>query len=204
MNKAFITLGKFVFITVLIILINYLAISTFSRPKIYDTTDKFEGNHSGLLLGTGKYLSGHRINLYYLYRIRATAELYRAGRINRIVVSGDNVRDYHREVDCMIADLQNEGIPASVLIRDDNGVRTEKSIQFAANYFPDDRFIIISQPFHNERALALCSFYRVNALAYNAKEPFTAGLIKNVLRELGARIKMQLDFLSYMKQRQAN
>lgn len=179
----------------LLLIMNHLLISGFSRPYMTFQAASLHSDQTGLILGTPKYTNGTQVNRYYLYRIRAAGELYRAGKVNRILVSGNNIRGTHREVDHMMADLQLEGIPSDVLIRHDEALRTYHSVAFAAKYFSETPLVIISQPFHNERALAMCSHLQLNARAYNAREPLTWYTCYNVIRELGARAKMQAGFL---------
>ena len=56
----------------------------------FSETSKIPSNKVGLLLGTSKYVRNGYKNLYYTYRINAAIELYNAGKIKYILISGDN------------------------------------------------------------------------------------------------------------------
>ena len=80
-------------------------------------------------------------------------ELFQAGKISRILVSGDNRRMNYNEPVEMRKALIAHGIPDSVIVMDFAGIRTLDSVIRAKKVFGQDRFTIISQRFHNERAL---------------------------------------------------
>ena len=61
-----------------------------TAEKTYDTITSIPKNKVGLLLGTTKFLQNGRVNLYYTYRINATVALYKAKKIDYILISGDN------------------------------------------------------------------------------------------------------------------
>ena len=86
-------------------------------------------------------------------------------------------------------------IPDSAILLDYNGTRTLNSIKQAKNTYALDCATIISQEYHNERAIFLSNRYDIKAIAYNAKTPMIINkLIKNNLREYLARVKMFIDF----------
>lgn len=120
---------------------------------LYDQVETIPENRVGLLLGTSPKLRGGRPNLYFNYRITAAVELFQAGKISRILVSGDNRRMNYNEPVEMRKALIAHGIPDSVIVMDFAGIRTLDSVIRAKKVFGQDRFTIISQRFHNERAL---------------------------------------------------
>jgi len=82
-----------------------------SKNYLYSDILLMPENKVGLVLGTSKYLSNGRINLYYKYRIEAATALYKAGKIKYIVVSGDNSRKTYDEPTQMKDDLIAGGVP---------------------------------------------------------------------------------------------
>src|SRR5688572_25247582 len=71
------------------------AVSKSAEGKLFDQATTIPYNKVGLLLGTSKYLADGRTNLYFQYRIQAALELYKAQKIQYIIVSGDNSqKDY--------------------------------------------------------------------------------------------------------------
>lgn len=123
---------------------------------LYDQVETIPENRVGVLLGTSPKLRGGRPNLYFNYRITAAVELFQAGKISRILVSGDNrCMNYNEPVEMRKA-LIAHGIPDSVIVMDFAGIRTLDSVIRAKKVFGQDRFTIISQRFHNERAPVYC------------------------------------------------
>src|ERR1044072_1863902 len=71
------------------------AVSRAAAGRMYTDVSAVPYHKAGLLLGTGKYLSGGYINRYYAYRIRAAAALMKSGKVKYLIISGDNSRkDY--------------------------------------------------------------------------------------------------------------
>ncbi|MCR5312082.1 MAG: YdcF family protein, partial [Bacteroidaceae bacterium] len=77
-----------------------------------------------LLLGTNKYTLLGSENEYYTRRIDAVAELYKARKIDSVLISGDNSSKEYNEPEMMLADLEAVGIPKSRCLLDYGGRRT--------------------------------------------------------------------------------
>ena len=167
-----------------------------SKNFLYTDIVKIPENKAGLVLGTSKYLSKGQINFYYQYRIDATVELYKAGKIKHIVVSGDNSRKTYDEPTQMKADLIAAGVPANVIYLDYAGFRTWDSVVRMKEIFSQDSFTIISQRFHNERAIYLAHRYKLNVIAFNAKDVDKYFGFKTNQREKFARVKVFVDFFT--------
>src|SRR3954469_6799474 len=89
---------------------NYRIAST-AKPYVFDNLNDVPAVETGLLLGTAKLLPNGYINLYFQYRIDATLELFKAGKIKYIIISGDNGREEYNEPEDMKNELINGGIP---------------------------------------------------------------------------------------------
>ena len=166
-----------------------------SHGKLYSDVSQIPYNKVGLLLGTAKYLSnGHR-NLYYTFRVEAAVNLYKAGKIKYIVISGDNSRKEYNEPDDMRNDLMAAGIDSSHIFLDYAGFRTFDSIVRLKEIFGQEAVTIISQPFHNERAIFIASKENMNAIGFNARDVNAKAGVKVQAREKFARVKVFLDYL---------
>ena len=163
--------------------------------KVYTDTGSIPHNEVGLLLGTGKYLSTGTLNPYYRYRIEAAADLLKAGKIRYLVISGDNSRKDYNEPAYMQSDLIAEGIDTSRLFLDYAGFRTFDSVVRLKEIFGQDSATIISQPFHNERALYIASREGIHAVGYNAQDVGSRFGLKVQAREKLARVKVFIDYL---------
>lgn len=147
----------------------------------------------GLVLGTSKFLSSGRPNRYYRYRIDAAEAAYKAGKVRVLLLSGDNSTPYYDEPSTMRADLIARGVPAEKLVLDYAGFRTLDSVVRTAEVFGTREFTVISQPFHNQRAIFLARARGLDAVGLNARDVTGAGGLKVQQREFFARIAAVLD-----------
>lgn len=167
-----------------------------SNGKTYTSVNSIPSNRVGVLLGTSpKSRYTKQRNPFYVFRIEAAVKLYKAGKIKRILISGDNRRKNYNEPDMMKADLVAAGIPASHIYCDYAGFRTLDSMVRAKKVFGLSSFTVISQKFHNDRAIALASWQDVDAIGYNARDIKMNKGYHVYFRELLARAKMVLDML---------
>ena len=173
---------------------NYLVNKT-TAGQLYSSVDSIPKNKVGLLLGTAKYQDKGRqiVNPYYQNRIDATVALYMAGKIDFVIVSGDNSTAYYNEPALMKADLIASGIPEEKIYMDNAGFRTLDSILRCRDIFGEDHITIISQSFHNERALYIANHKHITAVAFNAKSG--GSFWDEIWREKLARVKMLIDLL---------
>lgn len=196
---AFRFLRNFVIVVLVLLFIiagvtNYIVTSS-TQHQIYSDIKKIPRNKVGLLLGTAKYLDKARmlINPYYQNRIDAAVLLYMAGKIDYVIVSGDNSTTYYNEPALMMADLLARGIPAKKIYMDNAGFRTLDSILRCRDIFGQDHITIISQAFHNQRALFIANHKRVVAVAFNAADGDSVWDAN--VREKFARVKMVGDLV---------
>lgn len=166
-----------------------------TRAQIYTDINAIPRNKVGLLLGTAKYQDRGKniVNSYYQYRIEAAVALYMAGKIDYIIVSGYNTQ-YYNEPAMMMQDLIARGVPAKHIVIDNAGYRTLDSILRCRDVFGQSTFTIISQQFHNERAIFIANHKRLNVVAFNALDGDSFWDV--MVREKLARVKMVLDLLS--------
>lgn len=161
--------------------------------KLYDTTENIPHNKVGLLLGTSKYLKNGNVNLYYTYRLKAAVQLFKANKIDFIVISGDNGSVNYDEPTAFKNDLLEAGIPEKALILDYAGFRTLDSMMRIKEIFEQQKVTVISQKFHNERAIYLGNHFGVKTIGYNAKGVPVKYGIKVKIREYLARVKVFVD-----------
>ena len=146
-------------------------------------------------LGTSKYLRKGSVNEFWKNRIDATVTLFNLGKIKSIIISGDNSKLYYNEPIEMKKELVKLGIPDSVIYLDYAGFRTFDSMIRAYKIFGQSSFTVISQKFHNERAVYIARHYGIYAIGFNAKEVNAYNGFKTALREKFARVKLFMDFL---------
>ncbi len=169
------------------VLLNDLAITRNASARLFYLVDETPECQVGLVLGTSKYAEGD-VNRYYRARIEAAAELYHAGRIRAILVSGDASTRYYDETTTMQRDLIELGVPEDYILLDYAGVRTLDSVFRAKKVFGLDRVTVVSQQFHCERALYLADAVGLAATGYCAEDtPYSDSLMMRG-RETLARV----------------
>ena len=176
----------------LVLLLNY-KVKNDVKESMYDNITETPSKKVGLLLGTAKYVKGGWINLYYTHRITAAVELYKAGKIEYILISGDNGRESYDEPTLMKEDLMAAGIPESAIYLDYAGFRTLDSVVRCKIIFGELDILVISQQFHNERAVYIARAKGMQAIGYNAQDINAKYGFKTRIREYLARTKMFLD-----------
>lgn len=196
MKKKIFRVAAFIFIASLfLIFICNFTINNTTKGKTFSKVEDVPVNKVGLVLGTAKKLVNGQPNLYYSFRIRATIELFKAKKIAYVLVSGDNGSPYYNEPKTIKNDLVVGGIPAEKIFLDYAGFRTLDSMVRAKEVFGLENVIIISQKFHNQRAIYLAKKKGLTAVGFNAKDVTGNSGIKVHLREYLARVKVFIDLL---------
>jgi SanA protein len=144
---------------------------------------------TGLLLGTSRNLRGGSENAYFFHRIDACVKLYEAGKIKNILISGDNGRKDYNEPEDMKQELMARGIPEAHIFLDYAGFDTYDSVLRAWKIFGQKSFIVISQHFHNQRAVYIARRFGLNAYGYDATDVQKMYGIKTKFREFFACVK---------------
>ncbi len=194
-KKALLSLGLFfVFLLVGIFLLDWY-VKKVNQQRLYQAATDLPKRPVGLVLGTSKYVKNGQLNRYYTYRINAAVALWEAGKVDRLLLSGDNSREGYNEPADMQADLIARGIPKEHLLLDYAGFRTLDSVVRCRKVFGFDQVIIISQRFHLERAVFLAQYKGVDALGLIAQDVDGVYGLKVQLREKLARVKLILDLL---------
>lgn len=185
----------FLIVSIISLFISDYLVKSSTKHQIYTNVNQIPYNKVGLVLGTSKYLKSGYQNAYYTYRINATVELYMAGKINYVLISGDNSTIYYDEPNTFKKDLISKGIPENKIILDYAGFRTLDSVVRAKKIFGQKKLTIISQKFHIERALYIAKHKGIDAVGYTASQVSLKYGFKTLLREKLARVKLMIDLL---------
>ena len=189
-----------IFVLALVVLLygNY-TVRSHAEGKTFTSLSDMPKNKVGMVLGTSKFGRKGNINLYFEYRIRATVELYKAGKIAYVLVSGDNGNAGYDEPTDFKNELIARGIPAERIFLDFAGFRTLDSVVRAKEIFGQEKYTVISQKFHNDRAIYLATKKGMDVVGYNAKDVVKYGGFKTKVREVFARAKAFFDILFGVK-----
>ncbi len=173
-------------LSALIVICN-LVITISTDDALYSNIKSLPHNEVGVLLGTSKYSRQGGVNDHYRLRLNAALTLYQAGKIDYILISGDNATRYYDEPSTIRRDLLKLGVPPERIYRDYAGFRTLDSVLRAHHVFDLENFTIISQAPHNQRALYIARNHDIDAIAFNAGEGEASDLT-NKTREILARV----------------
>jgi SanA protein len=166
-----------------------------SQHQLYSNLDDLPHADVALVLGTSRYLKGGGQNLFFSHRMEAAGQLYHNEKIKHLLLSGDNRHQSYNEPVEMRKALRELGVPDEAMTLDYAGFRTFDSVVRASRVFQQNRIIVVSQKFHNERAIAIGKAKGIEVVGYNATDVPTAYGFKVMLREFGARGRLVLDIL---------
>lgn len=185
--------NAFLILLVLITAYSSYHIKAASEEKLYSDPEEIPSNKVGLILGTSKYLAAGGINPYFSYRIDAAVELYQKRKVDYLLASGDNSIVSYNEPKYIHRELLDRGIPEERIYLDYAGFRTLDSVVRCREVFGQKSVTIISQNFHNQRAVFIAEHYQIDAVGYSAQGVSSSMGLKVMTRELFARVKAMLD-----------
>lgn len=196
----YIVMGGIIAILLLIFTCNLLVCSN-AEGRLYTDVDAIPQSEVGLLLGTTPQTRiGRKPNQFFKFRIDAAEALYKAGKVKSILISGDeNSLDGINEVECMRDSLVARGVPDSAIVLDGKGFRTLDSVVRATKVYDRHNYIVISQKFHNERAIYLAEHLGLdveNLAGFNAADATSNMAIMTYIREYFARVKVFVDIIT--------
>lgn len=155
--------------------------------RLFDDVAAVPKMKVGLVFGTGNG------NPYFNYRIDAAVRVWQAGKLETLIVSGDNRSRFYNEPEKMKQDLVARGIPENRIVCDYAGLRTFDSVVRAKEIFGATSILVISQRFQNERAIYIAEANGMEAYGFNARDVEAQAGLKTRIREVGARVLMWLD-----------
>jgi SanA protein len=164
-----------------------------TKDQVLSAYDKLPDHRVGLVLGTSHKTTAGSPNQFFEKRMDTAAELYKVGKIDHFILSGDNRSKFYNEPVEMRKALIARGVPSSAITLDFAGLRTLDSVVRSKEVFGQYKIIIITQPFHSYRALFISQFYNIEAVAVVASDPDLEISFKVRIREYFARTKAVLD-----------
>lgn len=164
-----------------------------TREFVFDEIAQVGVHDVGLVLGTSPYTRYGNRNLLFTHRMMAAAELYVSGRVRHLLVSGANPDRTYNEPRKMYQALRRLGVPDSALTLDFAGFRTLDSIVRAQRIFGLERFVVVSQRYHDYRALFIARYNGVEAIAYIRPQEDLRQPLRAEAREYLARFRAVLD-----------
>ncbi len=183
--------------------VSFLLLGLLANRWVINSTDAYlytdlallPANEVGVVLGTSNYARDGGPNQEFEGRMRAAAELYRAGKVKHLIVSGANPDRSYNEPRQMRRALIELGVPGNAITMDFAGFRTLDSVVRAQSVWGLDRYTLITQKYHGYRALFLArKLGQTGASAYVARIGQTTAFgNRHPVREVFARFKAVLD-----------
>lgn len=172
----------------LMILANFWVLAV-TNGRTYTKISKIPPRETALVLGTSPKMKSGVSNPYFVARMDATALLYHHGKIKKIIVSGEKSHGYDEPAAMKDYLVYQEGVPEHIITEDPKGFKTQISIKRCKEVYKQDNIIIVSQRFHNMRALFFARNNSMNALGFDAIESVRPeSYYRNHSREFLARV----------------
>ena len=163
-------------------------VSLAGRKGMYRDVGNLPEAQAVLVLGASVFRSGQMSDVF---RDRATValEVYNAGKVKKILVSGDYRANEYDEVDAAKKFFLEKGVPAEDIFLDYAGYDTYDSVYRAKYVFKIKTLIISTQDFHLPRALYLARGLGIEVSGISADlRTYSLG-IRNFFRENAAHVK---------------
>lgn len=185
-----------VFFSVTAVLLINLWILQATEYSIFSDLKNIPAKQAVLVLGSRVYSTG-QVSTILADRLDASIDLYKAKKVQKILVSGDHGTDGYDEANAMRKYLLRKGIPIEDIFMDHAGFDTYDSVYRAKYVFQAESIVIVSQAFHVPRALMIAQGIGLDAVALTADrhEYPRAGEIRTDLRESLARVKAFFDVM---------
>ena len=146
----------------------YAAVST--APDRYDSTivaaKNVPAHHTAIVFGA--HVDGGRPTPYLQFRVEAAVRLYKAGRVQKVLMTGDNSLKNYDEPAVMSQIAINLGVSERDVIVDDAGFSTYDSCYRAKHIFAVHDAILVTQNYHLPRAIMACDGVGVKSIGFGA------------------------------------
>jgi SanA protein len=137
------------------------------EERIYESVEQVPPRPVALVLGAGLWPDGS-LTPILADRVVTAVELYRAGKVEKLLCSGDNRRVDYNEPQAMKDYAVRLGVPAEDVVLDYAGRRTYDSCYRARAIFGVERLVAVTQRFHTARSVYTCEALGVDAVAVTA------------------------------------
>jgi len=151
------------------------------KPRIY-AADSVPEHRAAIIFGAQYFPWNGRLSAMLADRVQTGVDLYHAGKIQVMLLTGDNSTLQYNEPEAMRQYALERGVPDTAIVLDYAGRRTYDSCYRARSIFGLHDAILISQDFHLDRALMLCSFLGVDAVGVAADYQRPTGYSNRALR----------------------
>ena len=189
-----VTLSILVGTVLALFLVPWIFVQVRAGSRLSDLPSAYRSFDTAVVLGCPPRTASGAPNPYFARRVDACAALYREGHLTRIILSGA-ARGLVDEPGAMAAELASRGVPTDVMEQDKDALRTLDSVLRSRDLLGVQRAVVVSQRFHNLRALTLARAAGLDWVGLNARDPESSRWLTKWLRECAARLRMLWDML---------
>lgn len=168
-------------------------VNSFSNYIVNDCLHDIRGQRSAVLVLGAAVYNGDRVSPVFADRLETAVELYQAGLVRKILVSGDHGTTLYDEVNAGKDYLLDKGVPAEDIFLDHAGFDTYDSLYRAKQIFRTNSFLVSTQDFHLPRALYIAKRLDLDAWGCRADKRFYNNIQQMKRREWFAKVKAWLD-----------
>ncbi|KKQ35265.1 MAG: hypothetical protein US52_C0030G0017 [candidate division WS6 bacterium GW2011_GWA2_37_6] len=171
-----------------VLIIHFWTANTYSDKKYsYEEIEDVPETKVAIVFGAG--LDEEGTGAFLTDRVKTGVELYKAGKVQKLIMSGDNRTQYHDEPTAMINLAKEEGVPDHALQADYAGRRTYDTCLRARKIFKIEEAILITQNFHMDRALYTCDSLGIDVIGVSADRSDYKDQTMYTIRDYFALIK---------------
>jgi SanA protein len=162
-GKMFLTIFTIlVVLGLLVLIVPRIVTGVYARGKVY-TASEVPTRGAAIVFGAGLWRDGSPTPIL-IDRVTAAANLYFAGKVEKLLMSGDNRFVDYNEPEAMRQLALSLGVPNDAIVMDYAGRRTYDTCYRAQAIFGVTEAILVTQAFHMPRAIYLCNYLGVDSL----------------------------------------
>lgn len=182
---------------VLLVVMANIWVIALTHGRTYTKISRVPPRPVALVLGTSPKTMSGNVNPYFISRMDAAGLLYHFHKISEILVSGEKSEGYDEPAAMRNFLIYQKGVSALQIMEDPEGLSTQESLRRCHEVYKINDVIIVSQGYHNLRALFYARNLGMNAIAFDAR-PITApeSYYRNQFREMMARVQAVLYYLT--------
>ncbi|KEY19728.1 SanA/YdcF family protein [Kaistella antarctica] len=189
-------------IGILLMILANIWVFAVTNGRTYTKISKIPPRQTALVLGTSPKMRSGVSNPYFTARMDAAALLYHHGKIKKIIVSGEKSKGYDEPAAMKDYLIYQEGVPENIIIQDPKGFKTQASIKNCLEVYHQKDVIVVSQGFHNLRALFYARNSGMNALGFDAQDVLAnKSFYRNQSREFLARVVAVIYYIFNIEQK---
>jgi SanA protein len=153
-------------VALLTLLVARLVTGTYARPRTYSVAE-VPPRRVAIVFGAGLWRDGTATPVLY-DRVARASELYFSGKVEKLLMSGDNRFVEYNEPAVMREVALSLGVPDQAIVLDFAGRRTYDTCYRAKAIFGVSNAILVTQQFHLPRAIYLCNHIGVEGVGVSA------------------------------------